>query len=189
MARFMLAAFCGLALLVGPVAAEDKVPVALKIVVKKANIAWPYGLGPKEFEARLKELSKAKNARYPLSPSVDMVLQFANTTKEKVTIYVEGDANMLTLAVKGPGVTTATPMLAVTSDFRLPTAVELEPGKTFEVQLKGLVDGFRKSSRYIYPLAPGEFSISATYLLATADGGKGALLKSGDAKFKIDEPK
>lgn len=189
MLRFMLAAFSGFALLVAPVAAEDKMPVELKIVVKKESIAWPYVLGPKEFEAKLKELAKAKDARYPLAPSVDMVLEFKNTTKEKVTIYIEGDANMLTLAVKGPGVTTATPALAFTTDFRLPKAVEIEPGKSHEIQLKGLTDGFRKASRYVYPLAPGEYTISATYQLATADGGKAALLKSGEAKFKIDEPK
>jgi len=189
MLRSLLAAFCGLALLVGPLAAEDKMPVELKLVVKKESIAWPYVLGPKDFEAKLKELAKAKDPRYPLAPSVDMVLEFTNTTKEKITIYVEGDANKLTLAVKGPGVTSASPLLAFTTDFRLPKMVVIEPGKTHEVQLKGLTDGFRKASRYIYPLAPGEYSISATYQLTTADGVKAALLKSGEAKFKIDEPK
>ena len=189
MLRFMLAASCGLALLVGPVAAEDKMPVELKVVVKKETIAWPYDVGPKDFEAKLKELAKAKDARYPNPPALDLVLEFKNATKDKVTLYVEGDANMLTLALKGPGVTTATPMLAFTTDFRLPKVVVLEAGKTHEVQLKGLSDGFRKASRYIYPLAPGEYTISATYQLATVDGGKAALLKSGEAKFKIDEPK
>ena len=142
MLRSLIAASCGLALLVGPVAAEDKMPIELKVVVKKESIAWPYVLGPKEFEAKLTELAKAKDARYPLPPSVDIVLEFKNTTKDKFTLYVEGDANMMTLAVKGPGVTTATPMLAFTTDFRLPKVVGLEAGKTHEVchvQAAGLV--------------------------------------------------
>ena len=55
--------------------------------------------------------------------------------------------------------------------------------------MKSLADGFRRMSRFIYPTAPGEYTISATYQLATEDGGKGPLLKSGEAKFKIAEPK
>jgi len=189
MLRSLLAASCGFVLLVGRVAAEDKMPIELKILIKKESIAWPYDVGPKDFEAKLKELAKAKDPRYPNPPALDMVLEFKNTTKDKVNLYLEGDASLMTLALKGPGVTTANPMLAFTTDFRLPKVIALESGKTHEVQLKGLTDGFRRASRYIYPLAPGEYTLSATYQLSTVDGGKAALLKSGEAKFKIDEPK
>ena len=45
MFRSLAAAACGLALLAGNAVAEDKMPLELKIVVKKENIAWPYDAG------------------------------------------------------------------------------------------------------------------------------------------------
>jgi hypothetical protein len=190
MSRTLLFAACGVALVAGAALGDEKTPIELKIVVKKETYPWPYDLKPKEFEAKLQEIIKKKAVdQLPKPPAVDLVLQFTNTTKEKQTIYVEGDPNLLTLTVKGPSVVPANAGRAFTTDYRLPKAVELEPGKSHEVSIKALADGFRRASRYIYPTSPGEYTISASYQLSTQDGGKAALLKSGEAKFKIEEPK
>lgn len=188
MTRFV-SSFCAFAIMSIPALAADKSQFELKVVVKKESIAWPYEVGQKEFEKKLHDAMKKKDGMYPAPPAMDLVLQITNTGTEKATVYVDGDPNVVTLTLKGPGVVTAAPMLAFTTEFRGPKPVVLEPGKTHEVPLKALSDGFRKASRYIYPTAPGEYTLSATYQLSTEDGGKGALLKSGEAKFKVEEPK
>jgi hypothetical protein len=192
MSRFLAAAACGLGLF-GSVAAEDKMPVELKLVLRKETYGWPYAQGSKEFEARLQDLQKSrkqgKEARFPDPPALDLVLQITNTGTEKTTVYVEGDANLLTLILKGPGVVTVEPGLVSTTELREPKATVLEPGKSVEIPVRKLADGFRRASRYLYPTAPGEYTLSATYQLTTAAGAKGPLLKSGEVKFKIDEKK
>jgi hypothetical protein len=193
MTRTLLTAACGLALLAGPVAAQEKAPVEMKLVLKKDSYPWPYAQGPKEFEAHLKDLLKRRKmleeVRFPAPPAIDLVLQITNTGKEKVTIYIEGDPNLLTLTLKGPGVVAVDPGFAFTAELRPAKPTELEPGKSVEVPVKYLADGFRRSSRYIYPTAAGEYTLSATYQLATRDGGKGAVLKGGEVKLKFEDKK
>jgi hypothetical protein len=190
MLRNLLAATCGVLLLVGPSVAEDKVPVELTLSLKKDSIAWPYGASAKEFEAKLKETIDAKKPEnLPKPPAIEGVLRITNTGKEKATLYVEGDTNVLTLTLKGPGVTNANAGKAFTTDFRGPRAADLEPGKSVEIPVKSLSDGFRRASRYVYPLSPGEYKLSATYQLATQDGGKGPLLKSNEVTLKVESDK
>ena len=191
--RTFLAAWCGLALLSIPAAGQDKSTVESKLVAKKATYPWPYGLGPKELEESLKELVQQRKqmeaVEFPAPPAVDLVLEIKNSGTEKTTVYIDGDINVLTLLVKGPGVVTADPGLSFTADFRPSKPTELAPGKTVEIPIKFLSDGFRRGGRYIYPTAVGEYTVSATYQLATDDGRKGALLKSGEVKLKIEEKK
>ena len=73
--------------------------------------------------------------------------------------------------------------------MREPKATVLDPGKSVEVPVRALADGFRRASRYLYPTAPGEYTLSATYQLTTAAGAKGPLLKSGEVRFKIHDRK
>jgi len=193
MFRPLAAAACGLALLAGPAAAEDKMPIELKLVLKKESYDWPYGRGPKEFEAALQDLQKRRKqgeaVQFPSPPALDLALQITNPGTEKTTIYTEGDANVLTLTLKGPGVVTIEPGLAVTTELREPKATVLEPGKSVEIPVKNLADGFRRVGRYLYPTAPGEYTLSASYQLATHEGAKGPLLQSGEVRFKVEDKK
>ncbi|MCS6896743.1 MAG: hypothetical protein NZM29_02120 [Nitrospira sp.] len=170
-------------------AGDDKPSLELRLTMKKETYPWPYANGPQEFATKLKKLLEDKESTLPEPPTIDAVLEIKNTGKSKVTIYVEGDPNLLTLTLKGPNVVTATPLLAFTTDFRLPRPVDLEAGKSFEVPLTILKDGFRRASRYLYPLEPGEYKLSANYQLATEDGGKGPVLKSAEVKFRVEGPK
>jgi hypothetical protein len=189
----LLAAACGLALLAGPVAAEDKMAIELKLVLKKETYDWPYAQGSKEFEAALQDLRKKRKAgqaaQFPQPPGLDLALQITNTGSERMTVYIEGDANLLTLSLKGPGAVTVEPGLAVTTELREPKATVLEPGKSVGIPVRSLADGFRRVGRYLYPVAPGEYTLSATYQLATAEGAKGPLLKSAEVKFRIEDKK
>jgi hypothetical protein len=85
----LLAAACGLALLAGPVAAEDKMAIELKLVLKKETYDWPYAQGPKEFEAALQDLRKKQKAReavqFPQPPALDLAMQITNTGTERET--------------------------------------------------------------------------------------------------------
>lgn len=193
MNRLALAAACGLALLAGPARAEEKTTLELKLVANKEAVPWPYGQSPKEFEASLQQLvekkKKGEAVRYPAPPAVDVVLRITNTGKDKTTVYVDGDANVFTLTVKGPGVVTVEPGLPTTADFRAPKAVVLEPGKGHDIPVKQFADGFRQVGRYVYVTAPGDYTIAATYQLTTAEGAKGPVLKSGEVKVRIEEPK
>ena len=189
MFRTLLATAGAIALLTNSSAADEKETLEFKLVLKKESIAWPYEQGPKEFEAKLKDALKQKARMLPKPPALAITARVTNTGKEKVTIYVDGDANLLTMTLKGPGVVTAESGGAFTTDFRLPKAVALEPGKSHEIALTSLTDGFRRASRYIYPTSPGEYTLSATYQLTNSEGAKGTLLKSGEAKFKVEEPK
>jgi hypothetical protein len=191
--RTLVAACCGLTLLCTTVAAQEKPVVELKLIAKKETYPWPYGLGPKELEQSLKELIQQRKqmeaVEFPTPPAVDLVLEIKNTGSERTTVYIDGDVNVLTLQLKGPGVVTADPGLAFTADLRPSKPTELAPGKSVEIPIKYLADGFRRGGRYIYPTAPGEYTIAATYQLATAEGAKGPVLKSGEVKLKIEEKK
>lgn len=189
MLRTLTAALGGLLLMVSSAIADDKSPLELKLSMKKESIAWPYEQGPKDFEAKLKEAVKQKGANLPKPPAIAVTAQITNTGKDKVTIYVDGDPNTLTMTLTGPGVVTANSNGAFTTDFKLPKAVVLEPGKSHEIAITSLADGFRRASRFIYPISPGQYTLTATYQLTNSEGAKTALLKSNELKFKIDEPR
>jgi hypothetical protein len=193
MNRLPVAAACGLAFLAGPAWAGEKTTLELKLVANKEAVPWPHEQRPKDFDASLQDLiqkkKKGEAVRLPPPPAVDLLLRITNTGKEKTTVYVDGDPNVTTLTVKGPGVVTVEPGLATTAEFRTPRAVVLQPGKSHDIPAKQLADGFRGAGRYVYVTAPGEYTITATYQLATAEGAKGPVLKSGEVKVRIEDPK
>jgi hypothetical protein len=193
MTRFLLAA-SGLAFLIAaaPVRAAEP-PLELKLVAGKATYAWPYTAAPKEFDAHLQDLvarhKKKENVKFPDPPGIDLVLRITNTGKENRTIHVGGDPNQWTFTLKGPGVVEVVPRLAFTTDFRSAKPVVLEPGKSHDIPVKKLADGFRGGSRYLYPTAPGEYTLSATYLLAAGEGAKGETLTAAAIKITFEDKK
>jgi hypothetical protein len=105
-----------------------------------------------------------------------------------VTIYVGGDTNAYTFELTGGAGSVAMGSgLAFTADFRFPLAVTLAPGKAHEIAVKQLSDGSRGAARNVYWTGPGEYKLSAKYLLATKDGEKGAELKSEAVKIAVEK--
>jgi hypothetical protein len=168
-------------------------PVSVKLVAKKTTYAWPVGQKPEEFEKALKETQKAlqekKDAGVPDALIVDFVLRFTNTGKEATEIHLGGDVNTLALELTGPGVVTLAPNVAVTADFRNPKPVTIEPGKSYDMPISRLSDGFRNVTRLLFFTAPGDYTLVATYQLADAEGKKGIILKSEPAKFTVEAPR
>ncbi len=185
-------AILALLALTSPVLAAEK-DLTLEVVANKKSYAWPFALVPKEFDAHLLELlakqKKGEAVEFPKPAAVDLTLRITNSGKEAVTIHVGGDPNVFKFTLKGPGVIEANPMRAFTADFRNPMAVALEPGKSHDIPVTSLADGFRGASRFVYPTAPGEYKLSATYQLVTEAGQKGPLLEAKPIDIAIEEPK
>src|SRR5262249_7869670 len=150
------------------------------------------GKTPAEYKKELEELAaKAKKGelvRPPKPPAVDLVLEITNTSKEEVTIYVGGDANIYTFELTGgAGTVNLGSALAFTADFKLPKPVTLAAGKSYEIPLKQLSDGSRGAARYVYWTGPGDYKLSVTYTLSDKDGGKTTTLKSEPVKITVTE--
>lgn len=192
----LVAGVVGLCVAGGTAAAQDKKPaqpVTLKLVSKKDKYVFDGGgMTPREYkadlEALVKNLEKGERVRPPKPVPVDIALRLENTSKEPVTVYVGGDTNVHKFELTGgAGVVTVNNPVAFTADFRLPKAVTIEPGKTHEIPVKQFADGPRGISRLVYWTGPGEYKLTATYVLATQDGGKAAELKSEPIKIVVSE--
>jgi hypothetical protein len=193
--RFFMLRFTLLACLVAlPVMAKETSPITLELISAKESYPWPSDKKPADYTTELENIQKAIKEKMPIDElpkviPVEFKMKLTNTSEEEVTIFVEGDPNTATLNVKGPSVFELSPPIAFTLEFRLPKAVKLEPGKSHEITIKQLSDGLRGRSRWIFWSQPGEYTIDASYQLADAKGGKGALLKSKAIKVKVEEPK
>ena len=183
-----------LLLAAGPAAAADPAAgLVLKFVLAKDAVAWSAGKEPKEFRQELDDLAerqkKMEEVTPPQPPALAGTLQIVNAGKGAVTIYVEGDVNVATFDLTGPGVAALATHNSFTADYRLPKEVTLEPGKAFEIPVKALADGFRGAGRYVYYTELGEYELKASYRLGGADGGKGPVLTSESVKFKVTAKK
>jgi hypothetical protein len=175
--------------------AKDGV-VELKLVAKKDRYVWDGGgLTPADFRKQLDKLAEdQKNkqgfgAKVPPAPTVDLLLQISNTSKEDVTVYLGGTANVFTFDLKGPAAVALKnpgPMPAI---IVLPRAITLKPGESFDIPVTKLMDGRRGMSRLLYWAEPGEYTLSATYQLSDSKGGATQLLKSESVKITVELPK
>ena len=174
--------------------AEDKKPagpVTLKLVAKKSKYTFDgNGMTPKEYKAHLEKLAKDIAGGQPATPPkplpVDFVLQITNTSKEEVTVYVGGDPNVFTFNLTGgAGVVNMLNPVAFTADFRLPKAVAIAPGKSYEIPVKVFADGNRGYSRLVFWTGPGDYKLSVKYTLSDKGGGKGTVLTSEPVKITV----
>jgi len=187
----------------GSVCAQDEKQkgaggLELKVAAKEKSYTLDTGGKTKEdykkdLEKIAEEQKKKKGdfgGNLPKSPSVDLVVSVVNTGKEDVTVYVGGDSNLLLFTLKGPGALTLEGQRAFTADFRGSKGIKLEAGKSYDIPVKVLMDGFRGAGRNLYWTDAGEYTLSATYQLASnTDGGRGPLLKSDAVKLTVTEKK
>jgi hypothetical protein len=150
------------------------VPLELRLVAKKAS--YPLDLGGKTAAEFRKELDDAqKTGRYPPPPAVDLSLELRNTGTKDLMLQVQGDANVLTLQLEGPGAMSVAPRRAFTTDFRLPKIITIAAGKshTFPA-IKSLTYGFRGVAQQSYWIKAGEYTLTASYKTAVSPAPKGA---------------
>src|SRR5262245_36280940 len=100
MIRSLLVA-CTFMLVAGTAAAAETESLELKLAGKTNSYSWPYAQSQKDFEAAIEDLKAKKKMGeqviWPAPPVVDQVLRITNKSKEKVTIHVGGDPNVVTL--------------------------------------------------------------------------------------------
>jgi hypothetical protein len=112
--------------------------------------------------------------QFPPPPKIDLKLVVKNTSADTVKVWEGGDPVTIDLTVKGDGVVSVPPRLAMTTEFRTPKVVELAAGKSFEIPLKQLSGGMRGAGHYVYWTKPGEHTLSATLNTAMWPPPKGA---------------
>jgi hypothetical protein len=183
---------------VGPASADDSKdqpvgPVVLKVVSKKDKYVFDgVGKTAKEYKADLDDLTKKQENGERINPPkalpVDLVLQLENTSKEKVTVYVNGTANIYTFDLTGgAGVVNLKNTVAMPAYVKLPMAVTIEPGKSYEIPVASLADGRRGNSRLVFWAGPGEYTLSAKFILLDQKGDKLSELKSEPTKINVVE--
>jgi hypothetical protein len=194
--KWSLSAVSALLVIAATARADDEKPagpIALTVVAKTDKYKFDGGGKTadeykKELEATAKALAGGERPALPEPPAVDLALRLTNTSKEDITVYVGGTVNVYTLELSGgAGVVTMKntgPMPA----FRvLPQAVTLGPGKSHEIPVASLSDGLRGRGRFVFWSGPGEYKLSAKYLLSDAAGGKGVELTSGPTKITVTD--
>jgi hypothetical protein len=178
-------------------AAEDKKeegPIKLTVIAKTTKYTLDTGGKTvaeykKEMEQTVKLLKeKPDKVIPPKPPAIDLVLRLTNTTKEEVTIYVSGDANVYTFELSGDSLSMNS-NLAFTADFKLPKPVKLGGGNSYDIPVKQLADGSRGQSRYLYWTGTGDYKLTAKYTLASKDGGRVTEIKSEPVKITVIEKK
>ena len=158
--------------------------VELKVIVPKEAVALDLTAAQKAVKAA----SEPRGDVGGFQTRVPVTLRIVNNTDAAVTFNFGSDASSYTLAVKGPGVEPVFNPVAQTSEFRIGKPVTLAPGKTFDIELKALEFGSRGKGNLLIITKPGEYTLDATYQMATGDE-KGPLLKATPVKFSVVEPK
>jgi hypothetical protein len=168
-------------------------PIVLKVVSKKDEYVFSSGgRSAKEYKTYLEDLAKKQGdeeAAVPNPLRVDLVLQFENTSKEDVTVYLGGDANAYTFELTGgAGVVALSNPGPFTLDMLFPKAVTIKAGKVHEIPVKVLADGNRGFSRFLFWTGPGEYQLVARYVLTDERGQiVTAELKSEPVKIVVAE--
>jgi hypothetical protein len=200
--RLLVSAIGTLAIaLAAPLSADDKKddkkepvgPIVLKVISKKDKYVFDGGgKTPKDYKADLEGLAKKQankeRIELPKATPIDLVLQLENTSNESVTVYVNGTSNIYTLDLGGgAGVVTLQNTNPMPLFIRLPKAEMIEPGKNYEIPITSLSDGRRGASRLIFWTGPGEYTLTAKYLLTDQKGGKLGELTSEPVKINVVE--
>ncbi len=190
MRRTIRISLCSIAVVafVTAAGAEDKKPAGstkpegapLELTVT-GTATYELDLGGKTTEEYAKAIAaaKEKGGRMPAAPKVALKLIVKNTSDKAIKIYSGGDSVVLDLELRGKGAVNAAPNLAFTTDFRLPTEVELGAGKSIEFALTALTSGFRGASKFAYWTAPGDYELIASWKTAVNPAPKGAEANDG----------
>lgn len=167
--------------------------LSLEVVLKKDSYVFDSGgKTPAEYKRLLEEvanrLSRGETVTPPQPLQIDLVLRITNTSNQPQTIFVGGDPNIYKFTLDGgSGVVVMNNPVAFTTDFRLPKAVMLAPGKSHDIPVQRLADGHRGFSRLLFWTGPGTYTLTATYVLSDAEGRPGVTLKSAPVKLVVKE--
>ena len=121
------------------------------------------------------EVRKAIDAGvYPPPPAVDLSLELRNTGDKDVQIRMNGTTNVIDLDLKGPGAVSVALKGRITNHLIVaPKTITLERGKGQTIPITSLAYGF-KGSHNAYWLAPGKYTLTASYKTTMAPAPAGA---------------
>lgn len=136
----------------------EKSVLEAKLIAKEDTYTIAAGQQGKDFAEKL----KAPNAKdLPEPPKVDIVLELKNPTDKPITIMAGSDSGALDLKLEGPGAVTVEGRKIFTREFRIGKAVEIAPGKTYELPITALKFGFRGVAQHAYWTEPGDYKLLA----------------------------
>jgi len=147
--------------------------VELRLVVKKGQYVLDLG-GKSE-----KDLAGDHQSPPIVPPQVDLVLEFHNSGKKPVKIWIGGDPTCrLTLDLKGAGARTIKilgPPIGANIPPIPPREESIEPGKLYRLPLKSLavLDRYR-SGQASYWTKHGEYTLKVSYHTALSPTPKGS---------------
>jgi hypothetical protein len=183
-----------------PTVEPKNAPLELSITGKAVKYELDTGgLSSDDYKKKIEDSGKKGGGRPPAAPKVDLTLEVKNTSNKTVTIWAGGDPVVIDFVLKGKGAVSISPLVAVTREFRLPVAKEIEVGKSISIPVKSLAGGFRGVSQLNYWTAPGEYELTAklrTGLSPIPEGAKGFMdgfcevkLTSAPLKITVEEKK
>jgi hypothetical protein len=132
---------------------------------------------------------------------VDLKLELTNTGKEEIKVQARGNANKLTLDLKGPGVLFAPVVVQNFLPIRKPPVVlTIAPGETVTLtEVATLAYPKPGTGSQAYWTAPGQYTLTVDYILGvspapekTRDMGEGfgqVIVHSAPIKLKVIEAK
>ena len=182
------------------------VPLVARLVGAKDSYTLDLGgLSAEDFRKQIENLGKARPAiggpAFPPSPKVDLKLELKNTGKEEIKVQARGNANKLTLDLKGPGVLYAPIRIQNFIPIRRPPEVlTLAPGETVTLEeVPTLAIPKPGTGSQAYWAAPGQYTLTVDYILGvspapekTRDMGDGfgqVTIHSAPIKLKVVEAK
>src|SRR5262249_50135738 len=184
-----------------PKAEPEGTPLELSITGKTTKFTFDTGgLTQAEFKKKIEDATKKKPiGRPPAPPTVDLTVEIKNTSDKPVKVWTKGDPVVLTLELKGTGAVNAEVLSPMTREFRIPEAVEIEPGKTASIAVKSLMSGIRGATQYSFWTEPGEYELVAKLKTGMNPAPKGAkegmhgfgvvTLTSAPLKLTVEEKK
>lgn len=136
------------------------------------------GLGSDVYEKMIDEAGKGK-IRAPKAPAVDLTLVITNISDAAIQIWKGGDPVVIEFKLTGPGVKQIAPPIAMTMEFRIPTTVTVEAGKTLEFPFKSLSGGLRGISQSTYWTKPGDYELAAVLKTGVSPAPEGSKKQEG----------
>jgi hypothetical protein len=184
-----------------PKAEPEGTPLELSITGKATKYTLDTGgLSHADYKKKIEDATKKKSiGRPPAPPTVDLTVEIKNTSDKPVKVWTKGDPVVLTLELKGKGAVNADVLGPMTLEFRIPQALEIEPGKTASIAVKSLRSGMRGLTHYSFWTEPGEYELVAKLKTGVNPAPKGAkegmdgfgvvTLTSAPLKLTVEEKK
>jgi RNA polymerase sigma factor (sigma-70 family) len=180
------------------------VPLVARLIgVKNSYTLDLGGKSAKDFKAEIDAIAKRPLGarRYPAAPQVDLKLELTNTSKKEIKVQVRGNANKLTLDLKGPGVVYAPVVIQNFLPIRRPPVVlTIAPGKSVTIDDMPTL-GFPKpgTGSRAYWTTAGNYTLTVDYILGvspapagTKDAGDGfgqVIIHTAPTPLKVVEAK